>query len=98
MTILIVEDDISICTVITEILQDEGYLVASVENGAEALAYLQQHIHPQLILLDLNMPVMTGWDFRAQQQCDPRLAEIPVIIMSALPNLHLKAAALKVID
>ena len=98
MSILIVEDEVSIRSVLTEILQDEGYLVASVANGMEALTYLRQHVRPRLILLDLGMPVMTGWAFRAEQQSDPKLARIPVIIMSALPDLNQKAAALKATD
>ena len=99
MTILIVEDETPIRSVITEILEDEGYPVASVKNGLEALAYLRRQVElPHLILLDLGMPVMTGWAFRAEQQRDPTLASIPVIVMSALPDLDQKAAALKATD
>lgn len=98
MSILIVEDENPIRDVITEILEDEGYRVASATNGLEALTYLQQHTHPRLILLDLGMPIMTGWEFREHQQRDPRLADIPVVIMSALPDLYRKAAALQVAD
>ena len=98
VSILIVEDENPIRDVITEILEDEGYRVAGATNGLEALKYLRQHAHPRLILLDLGMPVMTGWEFREQQQRDPQLAEIPVIVMSALPDLNRKAAALKVAD
>jgi CheY-like chemotaxis protein len=96
MCVLIVEDQPEIRSVITEILEDEGYAVASVTNGLEALTYLrEQSDRPRLILLDLGMPVMTGWEFREEQQRDPTFAEIPVIIMSALPDLNGKAAALK---
>ncbi len=95
MTILIVEDETPIRCVITEILEYEGYPVASVRNGIEALAYLRQQAElPRLILLDLGMPVMTGWEFRAEQQRDPKLADIPVIIMSATIQLDRTAAAL----
>jgi len=89
VTILIVEDETPIRSVITEILEDEGYRVASVRNGMEALAYLRQQAElPRLILLDLGMPVMTGWAFREEQQRDPKLAHIPVIIMSATISLN----------
>ena len=98
MSILIVEDEHPIRDVITEILEDEGYRVAGATNGLEALTYLRQHAHPRLILLDLGMPVMTGWEFREHQQRDPKLAEIPVIVMSALPDLDRRAAALKAAD
>ena len=77
MSILIVEDEDPIRSVLTEILEDEGYRVASVRNGLEALTYLRQHAHPRLILLDLGMPVMTGWEFREEQQRDQAIARIP---------------------
>jgi CheY-like chemotaxis protein len=64
----------------------------------EALVYLREYAHPQLILLDLNMPVMTGWEFREEQQRDSALAKIPVIIISALSDLNQKVAALNVSD
>ncbi|HEU5099317.1 MAG TPA: response regulator [Roseiflexaceae bacterium] len=99
MTILIVEDQPEIRTVIAEILVDEGYQVASVTNGMEALTYLREQAEPpHLILLDLGMPVMTGWEFREEQQRDPALTGIPVIVMSALPDLNRKAAALQATD
>ena len=98
MCILIVEDENPIREVITEILEEEGYRVASATNGLEALTYLQQHAHPHLILLDLGMPIMTGWEFREHQQRDLSLANIPVVVMSALPDLPRKAAALNVAD
>jgi len=98
VSILIVEDEPDIRAVIAEILADEGYQVASVTNGMEALSYLRQHPPPRLILLDLGMPVMTGWEFRAHQQRDAALAGIPVIVMSALPDLNRRVAALKVTD
>jgi CheY-like chemotaxis protein len=99
VSILVVEDQPEIRAVITDILEEEGYLVASVTNGMEALAYLHEYAaRTGLILLDLGMPVMTGWEFREEQQRDPALANIPVIVMSALPDLHRKAAALKVTD
>jgi CheY-like chemotaxis protein len=98
VSILIVEDENPIRDVITEILEDEGYRVVGTTNGLEALTYLRQHARPRLILLDLGMPVMTGWEFRAHQQRDPRLADIPVVVMSALPDLYRKAAALNASD
>jgi len=96
VSILIIEDENPIRDVIIEILEDEGYQVAGAANGLEALTYLRQHAHPRLILLDLGMPVMTGWEFREHQQRDPTIAGIPVIVMSALPDLNRKAAALNV--
>lgn len=70
-----------------QLLALEGYQTATVANGREALDYLQHGRHPNLILLDLMMPVMDGWEFRRQQQADPSMATVPVVILSALdPN------------
>jgi CheY-like chemotaxis protein len=97
VSILIVEDEAPIRAVLTEILEDEGYPVVSVSNGLQALAYLRSYTdRPRLILLDLGMPVMSGWEFREEQQRDGTIREIPVIIMSALPDLDRRAAALGV--
>ena len=97
MGILLVDDDIGIRTALAEILEDEGYRVASAANGQEALTYLQQQLHvPCLILLDLMMPIMNGWDFRRVQQQDPQLASIPVVVISADNSISQKAASLGV--
>jgi CheY-like chemotaxis protein len=99
MGILLVDDDLNIRTVITEILEDEGYRVVSAANGQEALRYLQQQPDaPCLILLDLMMPVMSGWDFRRAQQQDPQLASIPVVVISADNSVQHKAASLAASD
>jgi len=82
--ILVVEDDAAIRNSLCDLLADEGYTVAAVPHGGAALAYLQQdHSHPRLILLDLLMPVMNGYEFRRAQQQDAQLAQIPVVVLSA---------------
>jgi CheY-like chemotaxis protein len=96
--ILIVEDDRDLRETLAEILGDEGYDVATVANGREALDYLQGGDLPRLILLDLMMPVMNGWEFRAAQQADPGLARVPVVVFSGDHNVAQKAAALSVPD
>ena len=63
--ILLVEDDRGIRTSLQEILEDEGYAVATAENGRVALEALRAGASPDLIVLDLRMPVMDGWQFRA---------------------------------
>jgi CheY-like chemotaxis protein len=80
--VLVVDDDRDIRDTIQELLEGEGYSVATAENGAVALRQLQ-HVHPQLILLDLRMPVMDGASFREAQMNDESLAAIPTIVMSA---------------
>ena len=99
MTILIVEDEPYTSTVLAIVLENKGYPVASVTNGLEALIYLQQQITlPRLILLDLSMPVMDGWEFCEAQQRDPALARIPVIVVSALLNGHKDVASIRAQD
>jgi CheY-like chemotaxis protein len=64
-------------------LEDEGYQAVAASNGEEALIYLNSRERPCVILLDLMMPVMDGWEFRRQQQQDPRWSKIPVVVITA---------------
>ena len=97
MTILIVEDEAFIRSMLIEFLQDEGYRVVTAANGVEALACLRQYGNKiRMILLDLEMPKMSGWQFREHQRRDSGLAAIPVILMSATLHLELSAEALDV--
>ncbi|HXU06330.1 MAG TPA: HAMP domain-containing sensor histidine kinase [Polyangia bacterium] len=90
--LLLVEDDVSIRTALAEMLSDEGYAVTAVNNGAEALDELRQGTPPDVILLDLMMPVMDGWEFRVAQRSDPMIGTIPLLAMSA--DLSAKAQAI----
>jgi CheY-like chemotaxis protein len=83
--ILVIEDDKDIRDSISEVLDIEGYPIVSAGNGQEGLSYLNNPANPlpSVILLDLMMPVMNGMAFRSLQLKDPRLAAIPVIVMSA---------------
>jgi CheY-like chemotaxis protein len=81
--VLIVEDDEDLREMMAHLLTLEGFEAATAANGREALDYLQTS-RPEVILLDLMMPVMDGWEFRRQQQADPNLAPVPVIVLSAL--------------
>ena len=82
--VLIVEDDSDLREMMAQLLTLEGFQSATVANGQEALKYLSGGDTPNVILLDLMMPVMDGWEFRRQQQADPALARVPVIVLSAL--------------
>lgn len=82
--ILVVEDDESIRQSLEELLQLEGYAVASADNGETALRSLAaDSTIPDVILLDLMMPVKDGFQFIEEKNHDPRIKHIPVIIMSA---------------
>lgn len=81
-SLLVVEDDPDVVGVLDILLTSEGYRVTSARNGAEALSLLRDGDHPSLILLDLMMPVMDGWQFRTIQRDEAPLAEIPVVIMT----------------
>jgi len=84
--ILVVEDDEDAREAMVALLQIKGYRAVPAGNGKEALDYLHQAPVPDLIILDLWMPVMDGWQFRREQVRDPRLAKIPVIVVTALSD------------
>jgi CheY-like chemotaxis protein len=86
--ILVVEDDAAIREVLTEILELDGYLVDAASNGDEGIKALEQNPLPDLILLDLMMPVKDGFAFRNEQVANPQWATIPVIVLSANANLE----------
>ena len=81
--ILIIDDDNDIREAVHEVLETEGYAVSSFSNGKLALEFLVKSEVPKLILLDYMMPVMNGSEVLTSLKQDPRLATIPVFIMSA---------------
>jgi CheY-like chemotaxis protein len=94
--VLIVEDDSDLREMMAQLLTLEGFQSATVANGKEALRYLSSGDTPNVILLDLMMPVMDGWEFRRVQQADPVLSQVPTIVLSALDQtraVDLKPAA-----
>jgi CheY-like chemotaxis protein len=84
-TILVVDDDRGAMEALSDILEYEGYHVHRAQNGLQALEHLQQtRPCPSLIILDLLMPVMDGWEFRMRQKEDPELAQVPVLVVTAI--------------
>jgi CheY-like chemotaxis protein len=81
-SVLLVEDDPLTRGAMRMVLEWEGYRVCCAANGQEALDLLHQGERPSLILLDIAMPVLDGRQFRAEQEKDPALAQIPVIVVS----------------
>lgn len=94
-TILVVDDDPDVRRLICEGLTSAGYKVVSARHGREALDYLHSSALPDLIVLDLVMPVMDGWELRRQQVAEPALATIPVLILTVVeaPLMPTGAAA-----
>jgi two-component system, chemotaxis family, chemotaxis protein CheY len=83
--ILVVDDDRDIRETLGDILLHEGYHVEMAENGARALELIRRGPPPALVLLDLMMPVMSGWEFLEMAETDADLADIPVLVVSAMP-------------
>jgi CheY-like chemotaxis protein len=82
-SVLVVDDDIDNREVMALILRRQGYTVIEAADGETALAELRRADTPSLIILDLMMPRMNGWEFLSCQRAEPRLAAIPVLLISA---------------
>ena len=101
---MIVEDDRDTREMLERFLQFEGFEVRTAANGEAALEVLRTYAAPCVILLDLMMPVMNGWQFRAVQREDPALAAIPVVVVTAagpasgVPSIHADAWLSKPVD
>ena len=81
--VMVVEDDNDLRESLCQALRDNGFSVVSASNGQQALEVLQGGVHPAVILLDLMMPVLNGWELRDALRDDPRLADIPQLVISA---------------
>jgi CheY-like chemotaxis protein len=81
--LLIVDDDDDLRATLAEILGAQGHAVQHFADAREALSALHGGLKPSLILLDLMMPLMNGWEFRAEQRKDPVLNAIPVLVITA---------------
>jgi two-component system, chemotaxis family, chemotaxis protein CheY len=93
--ILVVEDDRDLRETFVEALEDEGYNVGEASDGLRALEYLRSSApKPQLILLDLMMPNMNGFQFREEQLKNVQFAAIPVAVLTAEANAKEKAESL----
>ena len=95
-TVLVVEDDRDVREAIAEVLADSRYVALHAANGAEALQRLRSApVRPCVILLDVMMPTMDGWQFRAEQQRDPSVKDIPVVVLSAHSDASEAAAKME---
>jgi two-component system, OmpR family, response regulator CpxR len=97
MTILVIEDDSAIREMLVQTLEEEGFAAVGTGDGMEALSYLQTTSGlPCVILLDLMMPGMNGWQFRQIQQDHPAIGAIPVVLLSARPDVRASLAEIGV--
>ena len=80
--VAIIEDDKEFRDMLRELLEEEQYRVVALSNGAEALEALRGDTLPNVILLDVSMPVMDGFDFLRYRNDDPQLAAIPVVLVT----------------
>ena len=96
--VLVVDDDEAIREVIAEVLRDEGYEVVSAGNGQQALDELRRNRLPDLVLLDLMMPVMSGWELLEEIQSSARWSQIPVVVVSAMTAPGVREHLAKPID
>jgi two-component system response regulator MprA len=80
--ILVVDDDPDIVDVLSLILESRGYRVITARDGQKALEVLRGTDRPQLVLMDLMMPGMDGWQFFAEHRADPEVARIPVVLLT----------------
>jgi CheY-like chemotaxis protein len=95
-TVMVVEDDPEVRDAISEVLSDFEYKPVPASNGVEALEQLRTaSVMPCLILLDVMMPTMDGWAFRAEQQRDPSVKDIPVILLSAHTDVKVAATQMQ---
>lgn len=81
--VLVVEDDYDVRESLVDVLETEGFEARDAADGEEALAHLREGLRPGVIVLDLMMAGMNGWQFLDAQRADPALAGIPVVVVSA---------------
>lgn len=95
--LLIVEDEPDLRDSLSEFLADQGYAVDCAAHGRDALDRLRSDPRPNLILLDLMLPVMDGWEFMQQQSQDPVFRTIPVVVLSGAGALESRTAPVRVV-
>lgn len=82
--VLVVDDDEDNREILVQLLDSAGYSAVGAENGSRALSALEEGLDPDLILTDLQMPVMSGWDLCESLKRDPSLRSIPIVLLCAM--------------
>jgi CheY-like chemotaxis protein len=90
--ILVVDDNARVLQAMSKLLEFEGFSVLTAQNGLDALNKMRTADHISLVLLDLWMPVMDGWEFLSRKRSESDIAEIPVVVLSAVPPVSLDGA------
>jgi len=91
ITVLVVDDEVLIAMALEAVLEDAGYRVVTAANGRQGLGRLAEVPRPDVVLLDMMMPVMNGPAMLAAMAADPELGRVPVIVMSSLPEAALRS-------
>lgn len=95
-SVLVVDDELDVREILVDLLSDSGYSVSSASNGQEAMTLLKSNPDTGVVLLDLNMPVCNGIQFRKNQMEDVYVSSVPVVFLSAESNISVVANDLKV--
>lgn len=95
--VLVVDDDADVCEDLAFLIEHQGYRVVTAQHGEAALAKLALVDKPCIILLDLMMPVMDGWEMQRRLAADPRLKDIPVVVVSGVADLGARPRAPQVV-
>jgi len=90
--VFVIDDEQDLLDVTTFVLEKEGYRVQTAKNGADALARLSSGARPELVLLDMMMPVMNGWEFLEAVSRIPALRRIPIVVMTAAGSIGVPGA------
>jgi two-component system, chemotaxis family, chemotaxis protein CheY len=97
-TVLIVEDDDDLRESLSVLLVRKGFRVETAQNGRIALDWIEVNGPPRIILLDLMMPVMDGWELRRRLLLDARWKSVPVVVISGVADAGDHAKALEAVD
>jgi CheY-like chemotaxis protein len=81
--VLVVDDDCDVRDSVKDVLQDAGFSAVCVKNGEEALSYLRSQPTPRAVLLDLFMPVMSGWEFVRRVRASSSFGTVPIVVITA---------------
>lgn len=95
--VLVVDDEQDLLEVTSFVLESEGYRVETARNGEEALARLRGGLRPELVLLDMMMPVMNGWEFLQTITAIPSLKSIPVVVLTAAGSAVVVPGAVEIL-